>query len=1103
MKIINLHNHSHYSALDSIATPKDYVDKSIEQGVNSVAITDHGNMNNWGNFYLYAKSKNFKPIFGCEFYTLNSLDDWNKTYDNYENTKKDLEKKTKEEIKKVLNVRNHLILLVKNQVGFKNINLLIHEAYKNFYYKPRIDKKLIEKYHEGLICSSACLAGEIQQYVLQDNIEKASEVIEWYKNLFKDDFYIEIQFNELKEQSACNLKMIELAKKHNVKAILTSDSHYINKEDQETHQTLLLLQSKATLTDLEKGEGWSFEAKNLYLKDYDQHWMDCQRFNFEVDKKQFDELCTNTLEVDSKIENFEIDRHIKLKDTEPEILDKDEHLKELCYESLNQKKLDDNYKKRLDFELDIIKKKKLVNYFLVVSKIIRDAKKKMLVGAGRGSSGGSLVCYLLGITQIDPIKYKLLFSRFLSISRADYPDIDIDFENNDVVKEDLFKLYGNDMACVTNYSTFQFSGLLKDLGRTYELETVDFFNKLNKRINMELEEALGIQNEESEDDFDTANYDDLIRHSTSFRDFMFTNKKIEKDLKNLLGKIRHIGKHAAGVIICDNLIEKQPTMIANEVLQTSLNEGSKERLLSDFGFVKIDILGLKTLEVIHNCLNLIGKKNGKSGIELYNEILIPEKINTEDKEVFEHIFNNFNLYGIFQFETDSMKSMIAKVKPDCFEDLVAINALFRPGPLSSGVAFEYGDRKRGYKKANYYDNKMVEEVLSSTYGVLVYQEQVMLLGERLGKLDPDDTNLLRKLLMKIKKGEKTDDKLEELKNKFFKGSIENGMEQRDLEELWQNMVNFAKYAFNRSHSVAYAMVAYQCAWLKTNHPIEFLCSLLRVESDSNYSKIIAESKNLGIEVLPLDIKISEENFSIHDGKIYFGFGNLNGVGEKATIEILKSRNNKPFENIFDFLQREDIVWQKCNKKIVETLIKVGAFGNDNIAKKLNFYAVYQDRKNHFTRDYKNQKLSELAVKWYNEQSDEEISDEQKAIYEEQFYRTNIMYSPFNSKDNIDVINIFKRSGKVGTFNEQKDCYLVKFKNIKRFNDKNGNEMCFLDLVDENGFIVQGIIFSSNYDAAKIKETLYIINGNRDNKFIIKKYDTIHELHEKVMKKKGK
>lgn len=1100
-KVINLHQHSNFSILDAIPSPKEIVDKTVEYELPSVAITDHGNMNNYGIFYNECNKKGIKPILGCEFYHIKSLDLWNKKYSELFSVDK---KGSKEEVKK-LKRRNHLVLLVKNNNGFKNINQLIYYAYKNMYYKPRIDRKLLEQYSDGLILCTACLGGEIQSYLENKDIEGAQKSVEFFKSIFKNDLYFEIQFNEIEAQRYVNLKMIELANRNKIKLVITQDNHYINPEDYKTHQTLLLLQNKKTYRDLKDNKDgvWQFEAKELFYKNYKTLLESCKKYNPEITIKQFDEYCENTLEIDSKIEKFQIDTSIKLKNIDSKIKDKDEYLRKICLKSLKEKKLGKEYLDRLNFELQVVKDKNLSNYFLIVSGIIDNAKNKMIVGAGRGSGSGSLINYLLKITEIDPIKYKLYFERFLSTQRKDYPDIDVDFENNDDVKNDLISRFGSDVACISSYNTFQLFALLKDLGRVYGLESPDFFDKLNKSIRIELAQSSTKENEEEILNLD---YETLINSSNTLKTFLDENDVIVNDLKNLLGKIRHIGKHAAGVIISDNLIQNQPTMIIDGILQTSLSEGVKDKDLSNFGFVKIDILGLKTLKVIDLCLKYIVNSNSYNHYEVYNRLIHPDKINLEDKKVYDFVFNKFNLIGIFQFETDSIRSMIQRTNPDCFQDLVAINALFRPGPLASGMAYEYGDRKKGKININYFDNKIVQKVLEKTYGILCYQEQVMELGHYLGNLSLDDTNVLRKLLMKFKKGDKKQDELEKLKKKFFIGAKNNGMIEENIKLLWENMIAFAAYGFNLAHSTAYSMIAYQTAWLKTYYPIQFYCALLNVENIDNYEKIVNEMKRNNIPIKLIDLNNCEVDFSIKNNKIYWGLSKILGIGEKASFELVKARNVKSIKGLKDFLLRRDIDWRICNKRIVETLIKINAFSDDNSKVLVEVFQEYNNFKNHiptkqesWKENDRNTKLNtifkNIKQKYLDNKKSFKFSFEENSQNELKFYRLNILYSAFDIKDRMHKIKKLKENGNAGGFYDNLNFVITQFRGVYNVKDKRNQNMCFLDLIDIDGNVIKGIIFSSNYKKQDIiQNNIYCVNGHFSNdKFIVEKYYDIDNI----------
>jgi len=723
--IINLHVHSHFSILDSLSTPEDIVKKTVEQGYPGVAITDHGSMGSYGHFYLEAKKAEIKPIIGIEVYYLPSLEKWRKQTDYVKNDKSLNSKERKEKLKKI-NKRHHLILLAKNKKGFENLNLLLHKSYENFYYRPRIDLSILNKYHEGLVCSSACIAGELQQAIIQKkHVRELNEIIDSYKNIFKDDYYFEIQINEMKEQKEVNNILLQLSKKHNIKCIITGDSHYTNLEDQKTHQTLLLMNSKSTydnlknkkLGDMNSG-AWEFDTKRLYLKNYEEYNKDRIELNQEITKKQFDMICENTFDIFDKIENFEINNDVKLKDISPEIKDKSKKLKSDCIKSLKKLNLFDNkeYISRLKYELQTIKEKGLENYFFVVRKIVNYAKKNnILVGAGRGSASGSLVVYLLGITTIDPIRFKLFFERFLA--RKDYPDIDVDFEDNEKIKDWILSEYKNESACVSSYSTFRLFGLVKDLGKVYGIEDAQYWNKITKNIRKELK----VEEKENDLKINEISYDEAIEFSETFRDVCKKHKKLDLDMKILMNKYRHIGKHAGGVIISENLIKNQPIIIMKNQDQTSLTHGMQDNTLEKFGFIKIDVLGLKTLKIIHETAKIISERKGTEEKKILKSIH-PNNIDLKYKKAFDMI-NDGYVSGIFQFDTPGAKQVIEEIIPSTFEDLVAINALNRPGPKQ--FISLYADRKHGREKIKY-DHPLLENILKETNAIMCVEENSLI-----------------------------------------------------------------------------------------------------------------------------------------------------------------------------------------------------------------------------------------------------------------------------------------------------------------------------------------------------------------------------------------
>lgn len=1097
MRILNLHTHSQYSLLDGLNTVEGLIKKTKEFGLKSLCITDHGNMNVFGTLYAQCKKEDIKPIFGIEFYGIKSLKKWREFYAEKDGEKAD--KDSKEKLKK----RNHIIILAKNAEGLKNLNKMIYESYENFYHRPRIDHKILEKYHEGLICSAACISGEIQKAIIAKDRDAVENSICFYKDLFGKDFYLEIQFNEMKDQPMVNLEMLKLSRKHKIKTIITGDAHYLNKSDQATHQTLLLLQSKKTYKDLAEGKAWSFDTKNLSFKNAEQYLAEKKKYDPGISERDFSEMCENTLEIDEKIENIKVDTAVKMKDINPDISDKTEHLRKLCFKELKNKDLDDRYSDRLDYELKVIKAKKMENYFLTVYDIVQYAKKEMFVGCGRGSGAGSLINYLLGITEIDPIRHKLYFERFLSIDRADPPDIDIDFEDNDKVKRYVLEKYERDAAYISNYSTFQLYGILKDLGRVYNIENQYFFDDLNRKIEKELDQNAP----DEEENRHSVTFEEAYSNSKSFKTFIDKHPDIVNDLKILLGKIRHIGKHAAGVVIADKLIEKQPMVIIKGVAQTSLTEGTKGKELSDFGFVKIDILGLTTLKIMKDCINMIPNNEG-----FYEKHIHPDVIDLKDEKVYKKIFGELNLMGVFQFEGLNIQQMINRVEPDCFRDLVAINALFRPGPLQSGMAFEYGDRKRGVKEAEYYGSDIVKKILSKTFGILIFQEQIMELGHFLGGLSLADTNVLRKLLDKQKKLKPEEkEKLEKMRKEFFKNALEKKMDKDDVETLWGNMVAFSGYGFNKSHSVSYAMIAYQCAWLKTYYPLQFYCALMNnVDKADEYIMIVNELKNNGFKIEGVDINKSDVRFSIRDDKIYWGIGNLVGVGEVAATEIVKSRKARMFDGLKDFVVRDGINWRSCNKKIVEALIRVGAFdfaskGLEQRNFLLSFYNEFMEMKSRLPKKQSEWPMSERlrtcknAIDKARERKNPKLTEEEKMSIELQYYKLNIKNQAIDLKGRRAKMERLIKNKMIRSFqdddtSEYGEYILAQFIEVFRFKDKNNHEMAFIDMSDHKGKMRKGIIFSSDYQAEKIiAGHFYLIKGRSGDKMIINVYKDLDKV----------
>lgn len=1079
MAFVSLHTHSHYSVMDGLGTPEQIVAKAKELGMPAVAITDHGNMNAYAYLYKHARRAGIKPIMGCEFYIVPSLAKWRRDYAAFDEKGK-IAGDERVEARKALRDVGHMVLLVKNAAGFRNINLLLNEASRNAYYTPRIDREMLKAHCNGLICCTACMHGEIPRMLLAEEFTRAGRAVEFYKGIFGDDFYVEVQFNEIPNQDILNQRIVSLADNAGVKIVVTTDSHYLRQAHAATHQTLLLLRTKKTYADIEAGENvFKFSAQHLFFKGPEDVMADCRQWSpWLVDRVHG--MMEETGRVADKVEAFEIGTEIKLKDTDPSVIDKDGQLLGLCVAGLKRLGLEMRkaYLDRMRYELSVIGEKKLANYFLVIAKIVSDARRKMFVGCGRGSGAGSLVNYLLGITTIDPLRYGLYFERFLAVDRKDYPDIDIDFEDNDAVKTKLMEEYPGEVACITAYSTFQVSGLLRDLGRVYGIKDSSFFSALSKEIRRELLEK-------KEESPDAVGYGRAYQLSPTFRKFMDENPKVARDAEALSEQIRHVGKHAAGVVICDRLTELQPTMVIDGAIQTSLSEGTRDKTLADFGFVKIDVLGLTTLRIMHEVVSDIATRDGRTPGSVYAEIRA-DRIDTEIPEIYGLIFHELRLLGIFQFETDSIRGLIEKVRPTCFEDLAAINALFRPGPLQGGIAFEYGDRKKNPKGIDYLGSAVVKRVLEPTFGILIYQEQIMELGHLLGGLTLAETNVMRKLLVKRNKVEgDIDAQLGAMKDKFLVGAVMKGMEEANAIHLWGMMEKFSGYGFNKAHAVSYAMIAYQCAYLKWKYPLEFYKALMNSETQDNYQKIATEMRKWGYGIRLADINASGKGFTIRGREIFWGLENVKGVGGKAAEEIVK---NQPFTDFGSFL-RAGIDWRVVNKRAVITLINAGAFSS--IAKRgrawlAAFYEEYNTRKNHKTRDETWNQQSAIDCARDSVQVPGEYTDAKLMELEQELYGMTISASPFDAhKDTVErvVASGYAREN------------IMMFTDIAVKKDKRGRDMAFVTVMDVAGDKRPALVFSSNWERMEVKKGRpYYVSGKWDGKLMIDKAVDLYKIN---------
>lgn len=881
-RFVHLHCHTEYSLLDGA----NKVDKLFERikalKQPAVAMTDHGNMFGAVEFYREAVSHGIKPIIGCEIYVAPTS--------RFE--KKGVDKGPKE-------YNNHLILLAMNREGYRNLCKLVSLGYmEGFYYKPRIDKELLQEFNGGLIALSACLQGEVSQALHYGLYDKAKTAAESYAAIFGDRYYIEIQDNKLPEQEKVNPQLVELAKELSLPVVATNDCHYGEREDFHAHDVLLCVQTGKTITEENR---LKIETDELYLK------------SAEEMMRGFD-YCpgavARTLEIAERC-NVEIEfgKYHFPNFTPPKEISLDNYLDELAHEGLEERlhEIDDptlrkDYLERLEYELDVIKRMQFPGYFLVVADFINYAKQHGIpVGPGRGSSAGSLVAYALKITDLDPIRHVLLFERFLNPERRSMPDIDVDFciRGRAQVIQYVKDKYGADrVAQIATFGTLKAKAAIKDVGRALGLSfaETDTIAKLipapKQGFDYPLTEAMKMEPRLGE----------LMKSDPRIKTLMEHALRLE-------GLVRHASTHAAGVVLSNlPLVDHLPLFVDKEGgIVTQYDMSAVEKI----GLVKFDFLGLKTLTLIHDCLKLIEIARGEK-IDI-------NRLPLDDKKSYRTLCNG-NTTGVFQLESTGIREMTVKIRPNCFEDLVAILALYRPGPLDSGMAEEYIKRKHGKEKIKYL-HPLLEPILKDTYGVIVYQEQVMQIVQVLAGYSMGDADILRRAM-----GKKDPEEMAAQRERFVSGAKAKKIEEKRATEIFDQMETFARYGFNKSHSAAYALVSYQTAYLKTHYPVEFMAALMTSEmgDTDKIIKNLAECRDKGIEVLAPDINESRSDFTPVGDKIRFGLAAVKNVGEKAVEVILESRSaGGSFESLFDFCRRVDMT--AVNRRVIESLIKCGAF----------------------------------------------------------------------------------------------------------------------------------------------------------------------------------
>jgi DNA polymerase-3 subunit alpha len=919
MKFSHLHVHTQFSLLDGAASIQNLYKKAIKDGMPALAISDHGNM--FGAFEFVAeaykhKDENgklkVKPVVGCEFYVTETRHQ--KTF-----------------TKEVKDKRYHQILLAKNEEGYKNLIKLTSLGFiEGLYGKyPRIDKELILRHYQGLIATTCCLGASVPQAILKKGEEEGENEFKWWLNVFQKDYYVELQRHGMPEQEKVNKVLIKLAKKYNVKIIASNDSHYVDQDDYNAHDILLCINT---------GEKFA-TPKQTDFSDDDVHVKD-KRFAFYNDQFYFKkteemtklfsdlpEAIDNTNEIVDKIDLLNLKRDILLPffQVPKKFNSQDEYLEHITWEGakMRYKEITPEIDERIRFELFTIRTMGFAGYFLIVSDFIKAGRDiGVFIGPGRGSAAGSVVAYCTGITNIDPIKYNLLFERFLNPDRKSMPDIDTDFddEGRQKVIDYVVDKYGkNQVAQIITYGTMAAKMSIKDVARVLDLPLPDS-NALAKLIpdrpGIELRRVLHApmkikEGEKSLEEKDGLGNDDLenvkkIREIYKQENTLMS--RVLHEAERLEGSVRNTGIHAAGIIIAPkDLTELIPVAIAKDSpLWVTQIEGN---VIEEAGVIKMDFLGLKTLTIIKNALNLIKQNHGI-------EIDI-DAIPLDDKKTFE-LYQHASTIGTFQFESPGMQKYLRELKPDKFGDLIAMNALYRPGPIA--YIPNYIDRKHG-REAISYDLPEMTEILEETYGITVYQEQVMLLAQKLAGFSKGDADVLRKAM-----GKKQKSVLDKMKAQFIKGATDKSLAADKLEKIWTDWEAFAQYAFNKSHSTCYAYVAYQTAYLKSHYPGEYMSAVLNnAGSIDKITFFMEECKRMGIKVLGPDINESLKGFSVNKaGVIRFGLGGLKGVGEAAVESIIAERQKGgAYSNIFDFIKR--INQRTVNKKTLESLAYAGGF----------------------------------------------------------------------------------------------------------------------------------------------------------------------------------
>ena len=972
---VNLHAHSGVgSPFDGFGYPQDHMDYAYSNGSKALALTDHGNMNGFAYQVLHAKKmqeagKDFKPIFGVEAYFIEDVVEWRGKYEQAKADKKrkkelkddssgisiETEGESKSKGRSDINRSRHLILIAMNQKGLNNIFKMVSESHKGdyFYRKPRIDFGLLEKYGEGVIAASACLGGVYagaywskQEEGEEAVMEEMRRLTDRFQSILGDRWYGELQWNRVPQQHELNRFIIQMHKERGLKLISTADSHYPTPEawqDRELYKRLGWLgRSKPEWLDMSlPAEVQELECE-LYPKNAEQMWESYKRYSKECGVEYDDQIILDSIKETEtiafkRIESFMPDNTVRLPNfVVPAGYSEDEYLRRLTTEGLfnilveqgrANKKTAQVYKVRVDEELAVISERGFSKYFLTMKAVSDKASDMMLTGTGRGSAAGSLVAYALGITQVDPLKYGLLFSRFLRKDAKDYPDIDYDVAEPMELKDHLIEEWGTDcVAPISNWNTLQLKSLIKDISKMYDIE----FKEVNIVTGKMISEATPLAKKKHgiKAGLYIPTWEEVLEFSTTLKAFLSKYPQVEKHVKSMVGQYRSCSRHAGGVVIAEDLDKHMPLIQSGGVIQTPWSEGQNVRQLEPMGFIKFDLLGLTTLRMIQGCIERILKKQGNANPSFqevkafYNKHLHPSNLDLDDQNVYENVFHQGKWAGIFQFTESGAQNFCKSVKPRNIVDISAITSIFRPGPLSAGVHEDYVRAKEAPHEV-WYENDIVKQVTGETYGFLIFQEQIALLAHKLGKnISLDEGNLLRKLLTKKGTGKGAELKYD-IRDRFVAGCTDKGMRRKDALEMWQNFEYFSGYGFNKSHAVCYSIISYQCAWLMSYYEGEWLAAYLDKVSDKKKESAIATAKTLGYTISKLNVNISGKQWEYDEStnSLLQPLTTIKGLGDAAMEQVV---NNRPFHTVEDFLFHPDVTYSKLNKKALDVLVRAGA-----------------------------------------------------------------------------------------------------------------------------------------------------------------------------------